>query len=133
MAKIVLAGQDIRLLKTRAEVLKKTGADVLYCSGSAALTVVTAEKPDLLVLCHTLAREEAEAMADKVYACCPDTRVLLVVSGVAADRPYEDAKFDASCLPEPARLIALTTELLRELPSYREREFARNGHRLQRA
>ena len=132
MPKIVLAGQDIHLLETRAEVLKRTGADVVYCTGAKALSVVTAARPDLLVLCHTLAHEEAEAIAARVYVCSPGTRVLLVVSQVIADRPYEDAKFDATSLPEPARLVARTTELLRGLPHYRVREITRDGQRLQR-
>jgi hypothetical protein len=132
MPKIVLAGQDLHLLETRAEVLKRTGAEVLCCTGRMALNVVTTRKPDLLVLCHTLAHEEAEAIAERVYVCSPRTRVLLVVSQVVADRPYEDAKFDATSLPEPARLVARTTELLRGLPHYRVREITHDGQRLQR-
>jgi hypothetical protein len=133
MPKIVLAGQDMRLLETRAEVLRRTGAEVVYCTGSATLSVVTAEKPDLLVLCHTLAHEEAEAIAERVYACCPGTRVLLVVSQVIADRPYKDAKFDATSLPDPVRLVARAAELLRELPHYRVREITHDGQSLRRA
>jgi hypothetical protein len=132
MPTIVLAGQDVRLLETRAEVLKKIGADVVCCTGAKALSIVTAEKPDMLVLCHTLAHEESEAIAERVYVCSPRTRVLLVVSQVVADRPYEDAKFDATSLPEPARLVARTTELLRGLPHYRVREITHDGQRLQR-
>jgi DNA-binding response OmpR family regulator len=113
MPKIVLAGHDLHLLESRAEVLKRTGAEVFCCTGRMALKVVTTGKPDLLVLCHTLPHEEAEAIAKRVYMCSPETKVLLVVSQVLADRPYEDAKFDSTSLPEPSRLIARTTELLR--------------------
>ena len=130
MPKIVLAGQDIRLLETRAEVLRRTGANVVYCTGSTTLSVVAAEKPDLLVLCHTLAHEEAEAIAERVYACYPGTRVLLVVSQVIADRPYKDSKFDATSLPDPVRLVAQAAELLRELPHYRVREITHDGQSL---
>jgi response regulator RpfG family c-di-GMP phosphodiesterase len=122
MPKIVLAGQDVHLLETRAEVLKKTGSDVVYCVGSEALNIVASEMPDLLVLCHTLAHQEAEAIAERVYSCCPKTRVLLVVSQVVADRPYEDAKFDATSLPEPKRLVACAIELLQRLPYHHLRE-----------
>jgi hypothetical protein len=123
MPKIVLAGQDVHLLETRAAVLKKkTGAEVVYCAGSHALNVVASETPDLLVLCHSLLHEEAETIADGVHACCPKTRVLLVVSQVVADRPYEDAKFDATSLPEPKRLVACAIELLQRLPYHQARK-----------
>jgi hypothetical protein len=123
MPKIVLAGQDVCLLETRAAVLKKkTGAEVVYCAGSHALNIVASEMPDLLVLCHSLLHEEAEAIADGVHAYCPKTRVLLVVSQVVADRPYQDAKFDATSLPEPKRLVACAIELLQRLPYHHLRE-----------
>jgi hypothetical protein len=123
MPKIVLAGQDVELLETRAEVLKTIGSDVVCCVGSRAIDVVESEMPDLLVLCHTLAHEEAEAIAERVYACCPKTRVLLVVSQVIADRPYRSAKFDATSTPDPAYLVARSTELLlRGIAHYPVRE-----------
>jgi hypothetical protein len=127
MPKIVLAGQDVHLLDTRAEVLKKIGSDVVCCVGSKTIDVVEFEMPDLLVLCHTLAHEEAEAIAERVYACCPKTRVLLVVSQVIADRPYRNAKFDATSMPDPAHLVARSTELLRGIPHYRVREITYAG------
>jgi hypothetical protein len=124
MPKIVLAGQDLHLLETRAEVLKRTGADVVYCAMSKALDVVRREMPDLLVLCHTLAHAEAEAIAARVHECCPRTRFLLVVSQVIADESYPDGMFDATSVTEPARLIARVTELLQGLPHYHVREIA---------
>lgn len=112
MPKILLAGHDVRLLETRAAVLKKTGAEVLYCTGSHLLEVLESETPDLVVLCHSLGRAEAETQADQVRACCPKTRVLLVVSQRSEETQYQDAKFDAMILPEPVRLIRRATELL---------------------
>jgi DNA-binding response OmpR family regulator len=112
MSKILLAGQDVRLLETRAAVLKKTGADVVYCSGSQVFNTALSEMPDLVVLCHSLAEIEAETIADKVHTCWPKTRVLLVVSQVIEERQYQDAKFDATSLPQPSGLIKRATELL---------------------
>jgi response regulator RpfG family c-di-GMP phosphodiesterase len=122
MPKILLAGQDVRLLETRAAVLRKTGAEVVYCTASHALKVVVSEMPDLLVLCHSMLHEEAEAIADGVHLCCPMTRVLLVISQLIADRPYRNAKFDATCLPEPSHLITCATEFLQGLPPPRARK-----------
>lgn len=122
MPKIVLVGQDIGLLETRAAVLKKIGAEVVYCVGSQALNVIAVEMPDLLVLCHSLTHEEAAAIAESVHTSYPTTRILLVVSQVITERPHEDLKIDATSLPEPTRLIARATELLRGLPSHHVRE-----------
>jgi DNA-binding response OmpR family regulator len=117
MPKILLAGNDVRLLETRAAVLKKTGAEVLYCTEAHVLDVLVSEKPDLVVLCHSLGRGEAELLADKIRVCCPKTRVLLVVAQGSEEKQFRDGKFDAMILPEPAKLIKQTTELL-ERPSY---------------
>ena len=86
-------------METRAAVLRKTGADVVYCSGSQVFNTVPSEMPDLVVLCHSLAEIEAETIADKVHTCWPKTRVLLVVSQVIEERQYQDAKFDATSQP----------------------------------
>ena len=124
MSKILLTGQDVRLLETRSAVLKKTGAEVIYCDGSQVFNVMGSERPDLVVLCHSLIEEEAEAIADKVHECCPGARVLLVVSQVISEKNYADAKFDGTSLPEPARLIKRATELLEELPSHYVKEIS---------
>lgn len=116
MPKILLVGQDVSLLETRAEVLKKTGADVVYCIGSKVLDVLASELPNLVVLCHSLTEQEAEAIADKVHACSPKTRVLLVVSQVFEEKQYLGAKFDATSLPGPLRLIQRAGELLEDCP-----------------
>jgi DNA-binding response OmpR family regulator len=121
MPKIVLAGQDVHLLETRAEVLKATGAEVVYCIGSQALNVVESERPDLLVLCHSLLNEEAEMIADRIHVSCAKTRVLLVLSQVI-DRPYEGEKFDATSLADPTRLVARANELLQRPPYHQAKD-----------
>jgi hypothetical protein len=116
MPKIVLAGQDVHLLETRAEVLKKTGAEIVSCIGIDTLKVVASEMPALLVLCHSIAHDEAELITEKVRVCCPKTKVLLVAWQVIAERQHQDAKFDATTLSEPSRLVAGATELLHKPP-----------------
>jgi hypothetical protein len=65
-----------------------------------------------VVLCHSLSVEDAERTADKAHQRDPGTRVLMIVSDVYRERQQGDGKFDAVTLPEPARLITRTTELL---------------------
>ena len=64
----------VRLLETRAEVLKKAGAEVVYCFGDQTFDAVTSEAPDLLVMCHTIAQKEAAAIADMVHDNLPEDK-----------------------------------------------------------
>jgi hypothetical protein len=125
MPKIVFAGQDIRLLETRAEVLKMTGAEVSCCFGEQAFDIVRLVEPDLLVMCHTIAHKDAEAIADRVHAFCPKARVLLVLSQIIDDRPEGNGRFDGTSEPDPARLVARSAELLSWLTQYRVKEITR--------
>jgi DNA-binding response OmpR family regulator len=114
MPKILLAGDDIRLLGTRAAVLAKTGADVISCIGSQTVRVVKSERPDIVVLCHSLLGCEADEIAEEIRRCCKSTKILMVRSELEPDLALENAKFDATCLSRPERLIALVSELLGE-------------------
>jgi hypothetical protein len=110
--KILLVGQDVRLLGTRADVLRKTHAEVDYCLGSQAAGMVKTERPDLVVLCHSLAQGEAESIADEVRKCCKTTKILMVLSESGTELPLQDKKFDAMCLSRPDRLVACANGLL---------------------
>jgi hypothetical protein len=118
MPKILLVGQDEGLLETRCAVLKRTGAVVVSYIGNDALKVVQSEMPDLVVLCHSLAADIAEVMADEVRRCCPKARILLVLSELGGDRSYKDTKFDATSPARPSKLIERATELLRTPPHH---------------
>jgi DNA-binding response OmpR family regulator len=120
MQNILLAGQDSRLLSTRAAVLKKkTGANVICCSASEALKLVRLESLDLVVLCHSVVEEEAEMIAEEAHRSPQRPKVLLVIlsSDQSREIPHRDPKFDATSLPDPAELIAHATELLQRLPN----------------
>jgi hypothetical protein len=110
--KILLVGQDVRLLGTRADVLRKTHAEVNYCKGSQAVGRAKLERPDLVVLCHSLLEGEAESIADEIHKCCKGTKVLMVLSEAGAEFALQDRKFDALCSSRPDRLIACAKGLL---------------------
>jgi CheY-like chemotaxis protein len=116
--KILLTGQDPRLLATRAALLKKIGAHVVSCNESETLKFLESETPNLVVLCHSLSVEAAERIADKVHERRKGARALMLVSKVNPERLQRDAKFDAMAFPEPTQLIRRTTELLQGLPNY---------------
>jgi CheY-like chemotaxis protein len=110
--KILLAGQDSRLLSTRAAVLNKISDHVVSCNVPEALQFLESHRPNLVILCHSLPVEDAEKIADKAHQRGEGTRVLMLVSDMGAERQQCDGKFDAVMLPEPAGLITRTTELL---------------------
>jgi DNA-binding response OmpR family regulator len=121
--KILLAGHDPRLLTTRAALLKKTGAEIVYCNSSEALRILESERLDLVVLCHSLGADEAERIADRAHKRSGKTRVLMVTSDLSEERLGDEAKFDAMTLPDPTRLITRATELLQGLPNHHLKEF----------
>jgi CheY-like chemotaxis protein len=125
MPKILLVGQDFRLLATRAAVLAKTHANVVCCSAIEALKILDGERFDLVVLCHSLTESEVARVTETVHRRWAATRILLVVSNVAQERLYKGVDFDATSLPDPDRLIGRTAELLQDLPNHRIEESMR--------
>jgi CheY-like chemotaxis protein len=129
MRRILVAGQDARLLATRAEVLKKTGAEIVSCTASEALKFLETEAPDLIVLCHSLSEEEAEMITRKAHERGQRTRLLMVVSEASRQRLHRDEMFDATTLSDPTRLIARAKELLQELPNHHLKEIVNGQQR----
>ena len=67
MLKILLAGSDSRLLETRAAVLSKTGAAVVFRNANRDVRGPGSRQFDLVVLCHSLTELEMAVIADKVH------------------------------------------------------------------
>jgi len=127
--KILLAGQDFRLLATRAAVLSRTNARIVCCNAAEALKVLDGEGFDLVVLCHSLAEPDAAGITVAVHRRWPRTRILMVVSDASGERLYRDVEFDATSSPEPDHLIRQVTELLEGLPNHSIEETMQLAHR----
>jgi CheY-like chemotaxis protein len=112
MPRILLAGSDFHLLETRAAVLSRTGASVVYRSAIKTLEVLDQEMFDLIVLCHSLLEADVAAIVDKVHQKMPGTKILMVTSGIDQYEVHPDRKVDAVSLPAPVQLVARTMELL---------------------
>jgi hypothetical protein len=117
MFRILLAGSDSRLLATRAAVLLKTGAVVVYRDTIGTLNILDREAFDLVVLCHSLLEEEVAVIVDKVHEKIPSAKILMVTSALDGYRRDTDSKIDATSIPEPGHLVALAKELL-QVASY---------------
>jgi CheY-like chemotaxis protein len=118
MQKILLAGDDLRLLETRAAVLSRTGASVVCWSADEALARISRGKFDLVVLCHTIPDAEARMLSHEIRRLWPQTRIVQVVSGVEGEKVYEGVEVDAMSAADPGRLIRCTTELLDEMANH---------------
>lgn len=129
MYKILLAGQDFRLLATRAAVLEKANAKVVCCNAAETLKILECEAFDLIVLCHSLAETDAARITIATHRRWPRTRILMIISGMSRERFYRGVKFDATSPPDPGHLIRNTTELLEALPDHHIEETMQLAYR----
>lgn len=125
MSKILLAGNDFRLLATRAAVLAKTNASVTCCNSWEAMKVLENEAFDLVVLCHSLSAKQASEITECVHQRLPKARILLVVSNAVSDPLDSGLKVDAVTPADPIHLIRQTSELLGTLPNHCMEELVR--------
>ena len=105
------------MLATRAAVLLKTGAVVVYRDTVGTLNILDREAFDLVVLCHSLPEEDVAVIVKKVHQKIPYAKTLMVTSALDGYRMDTNGKVDATSIPEPGHLVALAKELL-EVSSY---------------
>lgn len=110
MLRILLAGNDSRLLATRAAVLARTGAIVAYGDARETLDALDREEFDLVVFCHSLLESDVLTIADKAREKIPNAKTLMVAVNRSGMNYH--GKCDAICMPEPTELLARTRELL---------------------
>ena len=112
MSVVLLVGRDEMLLRTRAEVLRKTGAEIVWAYPESALAVQADRECDVVVLCHSLPQEVSDVLSETIHRLWPKTRILLVSSARAWEMPDANAAVDGVSSSEPDRLILSTRELL---------------------
>jgi DNA-binding response OmpR family regulator len=114
--RILLAGDDLRLLETRAAVLGRTGAMVRWAARSEVELLLRQEHFDLLIFCHTLPMEQRERLTAFARQRWPRIFILQLVSTIfeeqAADRK-SDIRM-SGC--EPRQLVCRIEMLLKEIP-----------------
>ncbi|MEG9436153.1 hypothetical protein JAO29_08245 [Edaphobacter sp. HDX4] len=113
MPKILLAGQDMHLLATRAAVLQRLGCQVQWGSSARIESVLREEQVDIVVLCHTLSLKERTELNSLAHAGWSTTRVLQLVS-IFWEEGHEILDGTRVSICEPHQLIREVQELLRE-------------------
>jgi CheY-like chemotaxis protein len=111
MATILLIGEDETLLQTRAAVLRRTGAEIVWADPSTALARYEGQPCDVVSLCHSLSVERCASLAGAIRRIWPECRILRLSSNLVWAEEI-DAIMDATSSTEPELLIWMTGKLL---------------------
>lgn len=119
MQKILLVGDDVDLLVTRAAVLAKTGCSVTCCTSKEFAVHLNQEPCALVVLCHTLGPDAGSEIGEEVRRRWPAARLLQVLKG-DGDPSSAESRSDAAVLAgKPGKLLERATALLAQSPEGR--------------
>ena len=116
MPKILLIGDDFRLLATRAALLTKTGASTVCCNLAEMQKDLDGQHFDLAVLCHSLSEDGARLASVLVRERWPAAKVFLIESSVSLDKTFDGVALDGMISSTPSALVAQTVEVLASLP-----------------
>lgn len=112
MSKILLAGNDLRLLQTRAAVLAQTHASVICSYPAEARKLLDESSFDLIVLCHSLTEKEIAELTQLIHSKLPAAKILRIVSDLLPEIPTNGIDSCVIHSYDPSGLIRCTTELL---------------------
>lgn len=112
MLTILAVGEDFELLKTRAEVLRKTGANVLCSCGAAALKFMSEWEFDLVVIGHSVRPLDAKRITETAHRPGSKSQVLLLVPESWHEHEFDAVHADARSLATPASLVQSASALL---------------------
>lgn len=119
--RILIVGDDFRLLATRAAVLAKTGASTVCCTASEMMRDLAREHFDLVVLCHSLSDRDAREVTIVAGRWWPQARVLSILSTMEAAN-YSGEGSDALLPSDPNGLVRQVATLLQKLQNHHIRE-----------
>jgi hypothetical protein len=99
---VIIVSDDLKLLETRAEVLRHIGLDVLPFQSHHLITHWPEAPVALAILCHTLDEEARAAILTGIQQRWPAAKTLQVVSSLKSLHP-QGANVTSS---NPALLVA---------------------------
>jgi hypothetical protein len=122
--KILLIGDDFRLLASRAALLTKTGASTVCCNPVEMQKDLGREMFDLVVLCHSLSEETARGAVVYVHRRWPEAKIFLVESSVLMEKTFDGVALDGTISSTPSTLLEQMSAVLQALPKDRVHEAA---------
>jgi DNA-binding NtrC family response regulator len=111
MEKILLVGDDVHLLASRAAVLASKKMEVVSCSAREVAAHSEGAKFDLIVLCHSLREDLRSATLKTARQRWPGARMLQILKDPYQMSPVE-AGTDAVTSTDPETLIDNVMKLL---------------------
>ena len=126
MLRILLVGDDFRLLATRAAVLSRTNASTVCCNQREMKQALIGEVFDVVVVCHSLPEQAAADVKAVARLWWPEAKLLLVRSDQGWPA-YHEQGFDAVVPADPKGLLHDMTTLLRKLPDPQLEHLAPQG------
>ena len=105
MPTILLTGQDERLLKTRADVLRRTGAEVVCVPAEEMAFAIREVHADLVVLCHTTGAVISREVVASAKEHQPGTRVLVVRPNAVGEEDFGQWSVDGMLPSAPVQLV----------------------------
>lgn len=108
---VLMIGQDRSLIETRAGVLRLAGYTVVSSLPKHAVTQFLAGDFDLVLLCHSIPREDRERVARKIREYTSRTPIISVTFAV----DQKDSFTDATIHSDPDELIAGLHEALNQM------------------
>ncbi len=113
--RVVCFGRDLELLRTRVQVLSRR-YDAVEVASVDQLAALPAEPAfDLVLLCHSLSREECRASAEIAEQCWPQAKVMVLTAG-GSEALYERADAVVASIQGPVVLLQAIDRLIRQGP-----------------
>lgn len=118
MGKILSVGLDPALLQTRNLVLKRTGAEVVSAVVEQAMMMLESRHFDVVVICHTLSKNDKRCICRLVELFWPNSRMLLIskLAGTEISLCSLDVTFPWRL--GPSALVELARQLLTEADAH---------------
>lgn len=109
---IVVFGRDPGLLKTRRWVLEHAGFAVLTASDLADTErLILAERPDLLILCHSVPPEQCREAVALVHAALAPIKIIVMSAGTETC-PVGEQDEAVSSFAGPRALVAVVERMV---------------------
>jgi DNA-binding NtrC family response regulator len=114
ISQILYVGNEPALSKVIAALLKRVGFKVRMASLGNAMQAIQSERFAVIILCATLASDEAEGIVRMVEQRQPGTPIVSVHLGLLGDAPNPASSVVVDALKGPDALIAAVQSALRQ-------------------
>ena len=112
MSKVLLVGEDETLLQTRAAVVRTAGVESVCCKPEAALSFLSQQSFELVILCHSLSEYTCASLAYVIHEHWPATALLAVSAATNIPQVAKDPPLVTITSAEPELLVLQVLELM---------------------